>query len=214
MVQLEKRNKLNKFLQGAGILILSILFCFPANALTASEAFQKGKNAISSASSISASFTMKVGGKAISGKILSKGNKFAITSNVTSSWYNGSDLYTYNPSKGETTIFRPSASELADVNPLMYLKSASNFNVTATKTKKTGLETVVLIPKSSGSGIKSVTIDLDSKTFLPRYMKIIPSSGSAIDLTISNIKLNGAISDSSFSYPKSSYPKARIVDMR
>ena len=196
-------------------IVLMCLICVPqANAITAQEAFQKGKNIISSAKTVSASFNMKINGQSVTGKILSKGNKFAITSGSTSNWYNGTDLYTYISSKSETTIFRPTAAELSQVNPLLYLKSASNFNVTATKTKKVGVETVVLIPKTSGSGVKSVTIDLDSKTFLPKAIKVIPSSGGVIDISISNIKLNSNINDTSFTYPKSSYPKAKIIDMR
>lgn len=196
-------------------LSLLLIFSFlPSRAVTAQEAFQKGKNAISSAKTISATFSMKTGGQTITGKLLAKGKKFAITSGVTSNWYNGTDLYTYVSSKGETTIFRPTSQELAQVNPLLYLQSSSNYNVTATKAKKAGLETVVLIPKTNSTGVKSVTIDLDAKTYLPKSIKIVPSSGGAIDLTISNIKLNSNIADSSFAYPKNSYPKARIVDMR
>lgn len=208
------KNYQKTLLYTFGLTFLVIFFSLPAHALTAQEAFQKGKNAISSAKTLSANFTIKMSGNTVTGKILSKGNKFALTSSVSSNWYNGTDLYTYIASKSETTVFRPSASELAQVNPLLYLKSASNFNVTATKTKKSGLETIVLIPKTSGTGVKSVTIDLDAKTFLPKYIKIIPSSGGPIDLTISNLKLNSSINDSSFTYPKSSYPKAKIIDMR
>ena len=157
---------------------------------------------------------MKVSGKSVNGRILSKGTKFALTSNATSNWYNGKDLYTYNPSQGETTVFRPTAEELAEVNPLLYLKSASNFKIVPSKNKKTGIETVVLVPKSSGTGVKNVMLELDSKTFLPKTIKITPSSGGAIEISITALKLNASVADSSFEYPKAKYPKAKIIDMR
>lgn len=196
--------------------IISLFLFFPVlcYAITAQEAYEKGKNKLSSASSITADFTMKTNGGTVKGKIVSKGNKFAITSNASSNWYNGVDLYTYLPSKAETTIFKPTAQELSEVNPLLYLKTASNYKVSATKTKKQGLETIVLIPKSSGSSVKSVTLDLDDKTFLPKSLKIISASGATIEISITNLKLNSSISDNAFAYPKSKYPKAKIIDMR
>lgn len=207
------KSPYKSLLKLAGIF-LCLLLALPAHALTASEILQKGKDKLSSAKTVTAGFSMKTGGATVSGQLICKGNKFAITSNASSSWYNGVDLYTYLPSKSETTVFKPTASELSDVNPLLYLNTSGNYNVTATKTKKAGMETVVLLPKKSGGSVKSVTIDLDSKTFLPKQIKILPSSGGSIEVTIRDIKLNSNISDSSFSYPKSKYPKARIIDMR
>ena len=204
----------NSLLKLFCIMMAVIAFSSQAYAITPAEALQKAKAKVAGASSLSASFSMKDGGKPINGKIWQKGKKFAITSNYSSNWYNGTDLYTYLPSKGETTIFRPTASELAETNPLMYIQAASNFNVMGSKTAKAGVTTVVLVPKKSGTGVKNVTIDLDNKTFLPKMIKLTPSSGGVVTINISGISLNGNLADSSFEYPKSKYPKAKIVDMR
>lgn len=198
--------------------LLSIIFIicsiFTANALTASESFEKAKAKITSAKTIQSDFNLKYKGSLISGKILVKGKKFAISSNLSSNWYNGTDLYTYNPSAGETTIFNPTASELSEINPLLYLSSSSNFKIAASKNKKKGIETVVLIPQKTGTGVKSVTIDLDEKTFLPKSIKIVDASGDISEITLSNLSLNSSISDKSFDYPKSKYPRVPINDMR
>lgn len=193
-----------------------LCFCFGEASLAATpgEALAKAKKAISGASSLTADFSLKAQGNTVKGKILSKGKKFAVNTNSTSSWYNGTDLYTYQPSKSETTIFRPTATELAEVNPLLYINTADNFKVLGTKAKKAGVESIVLMPKNTSSGIKSVTIDLDSKTFLPKMLTIVPSSGGNMVVTISSIKLNSNIPDSSFNYPKQNYPKAKLIDMR
>ena len=199
------------------VLILCALFFvnFSAYSLTASEIFDKGKAKISGAKSLTASFTMTVSGQTISGNIISKGSKFALTSNAASSWYNGTDLYTYNASTGETTVMNPTKSELVDSNPLLYLTSASNYDVKASKTKKKGVETVVLVPKKSKTtSAKSITLELDSKTYLPVAISVVPQSGGVIKLSISNLKINGTVADTSFEYPKSKYPKAKINDLR
>lgn len=193
------------------IAIIGGLSCFAA---TPQEALDKARRKLASASTVTADFSMKVNGQTVKGKLQSKGQKFALTSNVTSNWYNGKDLYTYNSAQKETTVFRPTASEVAEVNPLLYLNRASDFKVSGSKQKKPGIETIVLIPSKAGTGIKSVTMELDASTFLPQTVKIQPSTGSAITISLSGIKLNTSIADSTFEYPKTKYPGVSITDMR
>ena len=198
-------------------LLLIVFLIFPAlsaKALTAAEIFEKGKSKLESAKTLSADFKMSYGNGTVSGKLYSKGSKFAIISKNLSNWYNGTDLYTYNASQGETTIFNPSQSELSEINPLLYLNSSSGYNILGSKESKDGVETIMLVPKTKTSSVKSVKIDLDSKNFLPKAIKIVTSSGSKVDITISNIKLDSDISDNTFNYPKSSYPNIPVTDMR
>lgn len=196
------------------VVLASLIYAVDASALTAKEAFDKAKTKVTSATSLTADFSMKLNGTTVKGKIYSKGKKFAIITNATSSWYNGTNLYTYDPSAQETYLFNPTSSELKEVNPLLYLNSASGYKISGTKNKKSGIETVVLIPSGTGSGVKNVTIDLDSKTYLPKSLRIVPSTGDAIDISISGLKINPTISDTTFDYPKSKYPNATITDMR
>lgn len=183
-------------------------------AITPQEALDKAKTKLTEASSVSADFSMKIDGRTVKGNIVSKGSKFTLISGVNSNWYNGKNLYTYVPAKSETSVFTPTASELAEVNPLLYLNSASQFKAMGSKTRKAGIETVVLLPIKKGTGVKSVTIGLDAKTFLPKTINVEPTSGSIINITISNIKLNLRVADSTFEYPKAKYPKSQIIDFR
>lgn len=198
------------------MMALAFLCCvMSVNAASPAEAFSSAKNKIAKAGSLTADFTMNVGGSKVTGKIYSKGKKFAIvTDKSASSWYNGKDLYTYDPSASTTYLFNPTASELKDVNPLLYLDSSADYKVTGSKTKKAGVETVVLIPKKSGSSVRSVTVELDSKTFLPRSIKISTSSGQTVQVSLSNVKLNATVQDSNFEYPETKYKGIPVEDMR
>lgn len=195
---------------------LMLLGCFGmASAQSdAEKALQQAKSKISSASSITASFSLNMGGGSVSGTLKAKKSKFSIVTSSYGTWYNGSDLYTYNAQNNETTVMKPTSSELAEANPLLYINNADDYKVTTTKASKSGVDTVVLIPKKSGSGIKSVTIELNKSTHLPKSIKITPTSGSAYQLTISSIKLNSSVADSSFDYPKSKYPGSKLIDLR
>lgn len=182
-------------------------------ALTPSEIFNKSRNKISSAKTLSADFILKANGQTTKGKLYSKGKKFSLISNLSSNWYNGKDLYTYNKSSNETYIFKPDLTELAEINPLLYLNSASDYKVTGKKEKKKGIESIILIPKKTGTGIKSINIDLNDKTFLPVKIIINTTSG-IVELNISNIALNVNIQDSVFEYPKTKYPSVKVTDIR
>ena len=198
--------------------ILLLILCVSAwnsvFAVTPEEALSKAKDKLGRSTSLTADFSMQADGKTFTGNIYSKGSKFAIISNAGSNWYNGKDLYTYSPSKNETTVFSPSASDLAEVNPLLYINSSSEFKVAGTKGKKAGVESVALVPKNTGTGVRTVVLELDSNTFLPKNIKVYPTSGGVIDITVSNLKLNAGVSDSSFEYPKDKYKNVQLIDMR
>lgn len=198
------------------LLILSMfsLLAPAAKAQTAQDIFNKAAAKIKGASSVTADFKMNISGRACNGKLVAKGNKFAMTSNVGSSWYNGSDMYSYNPSSGETTVMKPSASELMEANPLMYARSSENYTASFSKQKTAGKHTLYLVPKKKNSGLKNVMMVLNASTFLPEKIVVTPTSGSAITVNVSNLNLNATVSDSQFNYPKSKYPKAKIIDLR
>lgn len=195
-------------------LIFAVSLPLFAFALTPQEALEKSRQKLASATSVQATFSMKAEGQNIKGKLISKGSKFSLVSSASSNWYNGKELYTYVPSQKETTVFKPTSTEIAEVNPLMYINSGSQFNITGTKTKKNGLETIVLIPKKNGTGVKNIIIDIDSKTYLPKSIKLTMAAGGAVDVTISDITLNSPIKDSTFEYPKDKYKNVKLIDMR
>lgn len=202
-----------KFLIFNIALFLSVVCpSFQALALTASEAISKVQSKLESAKTIKADFSMAINGSTVTGKIYSKGKKFAIITSPVSNWYNGKDLYTYNASQGETTIFSPTESELAEINPLLYISCADDYKVLGSKNIDDN--TVMLVPKEKNSSIKNVKIELNSTTYLPKKIGIKTSSGDNIDIKISNIKLNETIEDSTFEYPKTKYSNVPVTDMR
>lgn len=200
--------------QKALLMVCSLIVCLGALAATPAEIFENSCRKISEAKSLSANFTLQLNGSKIAGKLQAKGSKFALSSNATSSWYNGTDLYTHIASQNETTVFKPNAAQLAEANPLYYLKNRSEYKVMPSKTKTAGFTTVMLVPKKTGSSVKSITVQINEKTSLPVSIKVVTASGSSFDLKLSEIKLGVNIPDNTFEYPKSKYPKVKLTDMR
>lgn len=209
--------KIRKYICLLAITAL-ISLCFSSVAsgatITAQGVLDKAAQKLNSSKSLSANFTLSTGGHRISGTIKKAGTKFAIESKGASSWYNGKDMWTYSAATGETTLVTPSASELADVNPLMYVTGYKNsFVPSFSKEKIKGGYVIDLVARKRGSAVRKVTLYFNAN-FVPTRIKADLGSSGISDITVSNVNYSAGISSSAFNYPKSRYPKARIVDLR
>lgn len=197
-----------------GVLFLAIMAVPGASgAETAAQLLNRCSARISKAGGIQASFRI-TGAASASGTLYSQGRHFSVISNASSSWYDGLHLWTYNPSTNETTLVKPTAGELREANPLSFVGAASQFNAAYASTSPAGTKTVVLTPKSKKLGVKSVTLTINARSLLPSKIVVVPSSGQAINLSITGIAIGKKFAASVFKYPAKKYPKAIIVDLR
>ncbi len=199
-------------------MIFAFLSVFMAGeikaALTPEQVAQKTASVISSAKTITATFTLSGNGRKSQGSIKSSGNKFNVALPEVSTWYDGKSLYTYNPRTAETTIITPTASELMESNPLLYVKGAgSNYTYKFSTVKRNGKYVVDLTPVKKNAGINKMTITVNSENFHPERI-VVTTSGGVMTIDITSFKTGLAIPDADFNYPKAKYPKAEIVDLR
>lgn len=198
------------------IIIASLIGSFNAvSAETADALLKKAADAISAADGISASFTLISGGKKVTGTLKSDGNKFALLTSTSSTWYDGKTMWTYNASGNETTLMYPTSTELSEANPLYIVKTYSgSFTAQYAKTQEKGFSTVVLTPKSKRAGFQSVHVSIPDGSNYPAKIVVVPLSGQKITISISQIKTGQKFQPATFTYPKSKYPNAEIVDLR
>jgi len=197
------------------ITALTFSYGFANAAPTASSVLSKASSKINGAKGIYCSYTISAGKNRISGILKSVDSKFYIVAGGNTSWYNGKDLYTHTSASGETTIVKPTKSELAETNPLSYLKGYSSiYNATFSKNTPKGKYVVDLLPKSRKAPVRKITVTLNAKTYVPEKMVITDLNKSVTTVTISKISYNTSIPSSTFEYPRSKYPKAMIVDLR
>lgn len=198
--------------------IITLLLCLFSvevqGALTPEQVAQKTASVISSAKTISAAFTINGNGRKSQGSVKCAGNKFAVSLPEVSTWYDGKALYTYNPRIAETTVTTPTASELMESNPLLYVKGAgSNYYYKFTTVKRNGKYVVDLTPIKRSTGINKLTITVNSENFHPERIVVTTSAG-VMTIDITSFKTGMPIPAADFNYPKSKYPKAEIVDLR
>lgn len=195
-------------------LIMFIGVSKPMYGTTPTEILTAVENKFKSAGGVECHFTVTAGGKKMNGEYRASGNKFSVLSPQGSTWYNGTAMYTYNPSTAETTISSPTASELAENNPLYYLTSASRaFTPVMAATQPKGGYSLDLTPRTRKATVKKVNITVTSG-YVPQQVIITGSNGTVTTVDIRNISYNARHASSAFEYPKTRYSKAQIVDLR
>lgn len=183
-------------------------------AVTAEQVAQKAAAVVSEAKGVNATFSMRMNGKDVKGSLKSSGQKFAVMLPQVSTWYNGKALYTYNPRTMETTVITPTAQELLESNPLLYVKGgAGGYSYSFSPVKRNGKYVIDLVPRNKKSGIRKLTFTINASNYQTERIAVTTSSGSTtVDVT--SFKVVDALPATEFEYPKSKYPKAEIVDLR
>ncbi len=185
------------------------------SAATATEIMNKAAAKAKAAKGISGSFAITSSGDRFNGTLKVCGSKFAFSTPAASSWYNGKNLWTYNASSNETTLVSPTASEIAESNPLEYIRTYSvNYNAVFSNKKLAGKQIIMLVPKSRRNTIRTVEITFDNKTLKPEKFVVTPKSGVATTIRVKSLDYTGVIRASEFEYPKFKYPKVQIIDLR
>lgn len=193
-------------------IIAAVAVCQAAE--TPRQTLDRAVAALRGASGISAEFSITQGGHTTTGRLRGKGAAFSIITPSAGAWYDGKSLTSWSAQSGEATISTPTAGELRDTNPLLFLSAASDYKVAYGKSANASQKVLVLTPAKRGAAAKKVTVTLNAASLTPSKIRITPSSGGEITVTLRNISLKAVVKQSEFSFPKSRYPKAKIIDLR
>lgn len=205
-----KRLTLRLMAALAFILIAGTAYC----AETAQQVMTRASTAFRNARSIQCQFSMSGSLGSYSGTYSCAGRKFAVVTGSVGCWYDGKNMWSYNPRTGETTLDAPSASEAAQANPFSVISAmGTGFNATYAKNQPAGSIVLVLIPKAARKDIRKAVLTLDKKRLTPKKIVITSGAGTST-VTVGKYVANINIASSTFTYPRKKYPKARIVDLR
>lgn len=198
-------------------LMSVIVLTFPVTAeaaLTPEQVAQKAASVVTNAKGITATFIISANGHSSKGTIKSSGNKFSVLLPEVSSWYNGKDLYTYNSGTSETTVIVPTAQELLESNPLLYVKGgAGGYTYSFSTEKKSGKYVVDLVPRNKKNSIKKLTFTINARDFHIEKIKV-DMGGGVTTIDVSSFITSTPLSLAEFEYPRSKYPKAEVIDLR
>lgn len=196
------------------ILTLGLsLLALPVRGETPEQLVNKFVSSFKGNTGITASFVISSQNKSVKGTFQSSGKKFYITTPQSSVWYNGTYMWTYNPSSRETTRVKPDASELAQTNPLVYLSNhAADFKPTMGKSSSAGEKVVILTPKSKNNEVSRAVLTLDAAGTQPKKLAV-RMGNDVVTIQISSFKKGVKLAATAFEYPKSKYPNIKIIDL-
>lgn len=151
-----------------------------------------------------------------SGKLLLKGEKFQLTTQDVTTWFDGQTQWSYLKQNEEVNISTPTPEELRAINPYAWLslyKQGFNYRYSGVKTRegKQGHE-IVLTPQTK-QDIQSITLLIGSD-YEPIYIGILPTEGQMQEFIVHNYRTQLNLNDNAFRFDKSKCPNAEIIDMR
>lgn len=200
-------------------LFLTLILIFTAYvgalALTGAEIMQKTAAKVTSAPSLTVTFTATGGdGAKATGVLTMAKARFKMETTAQSVWYDGRTMWSYSPSAKETTVSEPLPEELMEINPFDILNQYTT-RYTIKKLTPLGKDhRIELTARKGNQSVKRVVLVIDPATMLPKAIDVSFASSARMNILISSCAIGKALPKSTFTYPKAKYPKAEVVDLR
>lgn len=202
------------------LCILSLFAALPLCAQSAKSLLEKAENAFVTAPGIEAQFTLRYvnqGGGLQKGNISLKNKKFKLSTEGTTTWFDGKTQWTYVQANDEVNVSEPDESELEAINPYafisFYKKGYKLKNGTATQANGHQVYEVDMLAEKKTQDIWQVVLMLDKSTYQPVQIKIRQKNDQWFILNITSFTKK-SLADSYFTFQKSDAPNAEIIDLR
>lgn len=196
-------------------ILLFVLALLPMSAENAASVLKKASDKLNASRGTTAVFSIQdINAGASKGSISIAGNKFALVTSYNTTIFNGKTQWTIDKSAKEVSIYNPTAEEVAQMNPLSLIKSATTSYKSSLIKSQAGTFKVQLLPKTKNSSLKKINITFSDKTYLPTIVDMYANDGNSLQIKISDVKLNVNIPAWTFSVSQKSYPGYDFVDLR
>ncbi|MBD5199813.1 MAG: hypothetical protein HDS83_05440 [Bacteroidales bacterium] len=189
------------------------IFAFESQAQDAASILKATSQRLKSAPSISATLSILADGRTNTGHLTLSGNRFALTTPIGSTWYDGKTLWSHSISTREVNISEPDQSELAEINPLVMIDQSLSAYKTQLITSKPD-KVIEMIPvKQRGADIQKAVITISSATGYPSQI-ILTVNNRIIKVVFTKVVAGKKLADKDFMFDSKQFPNATINDLR
>ncbi len=202
-------------------LLYIILVLTASTALAQHHAGQYIDNVIAriqESDGIAADFTLRGSdhsGLYLQGTIEIQGEKFHLSTNDMTTWYDGKTLWAYHKSIGEVNITEPTWQELVEINPYLLLDNyKQSFTVQEVTSTHRGERCFTLTPIKRNTRIAQVMITIATDSMSPISFVITDDNNNSTIIAITRYNDQAQLSDATFTFDRRQYPQATIVDLR
>lgn len=198
------------------LITLMLMIALPLCAITPGEVMGKVTSKIKSSKGLAGHFTGSGVNGNVAGTFRFDGKRsFMDILDMGKTWFDGKTMWILNPRNNEVTISIPTAEELRDANPILYLNGyESQYNLFFSKRKENGRYLVLLNPRKKGTGVKAIEIAINAKTFQPERIIVRNEQDQLTTVTLTNISYSRKFIDSDFTFPTAKYRGYEIIDLR
>lgn len=196
------------------ILLLCLLSAPALRAITAGEVLNKVLSAVESAPSLTLALKAVSENGSGSGSLTVARECFTFSGEDIKVFYDGKTQWTYQPSEKEVSVTTPTANELAEVNPLAFLRNyQANYKVSMLSSTKTAYK-IKMVSNRRSLYIRSAVVTINSSTWLPTEVTAELSNGGKLTVTVlSAVKGKKQTSDY-FRFSTSANPGVEVIDLR
>lgn len=193
-----------------------IVMSLSATAATPQEVLKRAASRVMTGAGTTCSYKATYGGRTVSGTMKVSGSKFVnITNGYGSTWYDGKSMWVYNPASKETTLMKPTASEILESNPMNYIGGYDKlFNLKMSPKKVKGKEVVIMTAKSKSAPAKQVIVTVNGTSYAPERLDITLQDNQKSTVVLTGLRSGQKLSASEFVYPKQRYAGVPVVDLR
>lgn len=150
--------------------------------------------------------------------VIMKGDRYYYSTPESVCWYDGNTLWNGIAVDGELVevyLSNPSDEEIAASNPFLMMSHHEGFGISAPDSR-TLLFTAEDQKEGACGGILKISVTFDAEghpSVIALRSKLQKASDPDIILKVTAFR-TGGISDSDFTFPKSKWPRAEVIDLR
>lgn len=197
------------------LAILLTVMTSVATTPTAASLLQQAAGELRKSPAIEARFSATASGSKTSGDILISGNRFRLTTQDATVWFDGHTQWAYSAANKEVNICEPTMEEISQVNPFAIVSGLQKGYNTRRLTAPKGSDRLEFTPKTKREAFRKVVLTLNSASHLPQAIAVTLSDGSSVSINVSSIKKIAKVPGAeNFRFEKKKYPGVEIVDLR
>lgn len=200
------------------LIIIALLLTCAVSAFGAESAAQVLDKAVARTgvnSTVDCKFQVKSDTGSVSGALKMTGRKFKLETPHATSWFDGKNMWTANPSTKEITIVNPTSQEVRESNPMEYIHGyKADYRVYFSKRKDPARYLILLNPKAKKSEIKAIEIALNKSSLLPERIIIRDKNDKRTTVTISSMSIKSQVKDANYVCPVDKMSDFEVVDLR
>lgn len=198
-------------------MILAAVFAastLTARAASATSVLDNVVKTINGAPSLTLNVSMQVDGDTYSAVLTMARDKFSYITGGMTVLYDGKTQWTIDTAEGEVSVTTPTAAELAETNPLAFVRAyKTNYTVTLVSQSQNSY-VVKMEARSKSAYVRSALITVDGSTWLPTSVSATLSTGQTMQLGVSSATKGKTLPDATFRYGTKKYPGLEVIDLR